>query len=70
MCNLQCNSGAGLVYCGVPALDVMNYPLYKHFTRAAEFIQQALDSGGELVTQNGPPQGPFPRPGKVNFLTS
>lgn len=31
---------AGIEYCGIPAIDMMSYPLYEHFGEATEFIRK------------------------------
>ena len=40
-------TGAGLQYHGIPAVDVMNFPLHKYFSDAAQFIDETLQSGGK-----------------------
>ena len=40
-------TGAGIQYHGIPAVDVMNFPLHKYFSGAAQFIDEALQSGGK-----------------------
>ncbi len=39
----------GITYYGVPAMDIMTYPLHKYFRAAAEFIQKCLDSEGNVI---------------------
>ena len=40
-------TGAGIQYHGIPAVDVMNFPLHKYFSDAAQFIDDTLQSGGK-----------------------
>ena len=42
-------TGAGIQYHGIPAVDVMNFPLHKYFSGAAQFIDKALQSGGKSL---------------------
>lgn len=40
-------SDIGVAFLGVEAVDFPNYKINKHFTTAANFISQCLDSEGE-----------------------
>ena len=39
--------GPGIQYYGIPGVDIMGFPLYKYFTAAADYIHEALESGGK-----------------------
>ncbi len=40
--------GVGIHYVGVPAEDVANYRMYRYFTQAADYVEEALGSGGRV----------------------
>ena len=40
-------TGAGIQYYGVLAVDVMNFPLHKYFSGAAQFIDETLEFEGK-----------------------
>ena len=42
--------GAGIKYYGIPGVDIMNFPLHKYFYATADYIHEALESGGENMT--------------------
>ena len=42
-------TGAGMQYHGIPAVDVMNFPLHKYFSGSSQFIDGALESGGKSL---------------------
>ena len=44
---------SGIEFFGVEALDITIFPLYKHFESAADFIHDALRSGGRVLVHCG-----------------
>lgn len=46
-------SNANIEFMGVEALDVAVFPLFQHFTTAADFIEKALQQNGKVLVHCG-----------------
>lgn len=40
---------AGIDFCGIEAIDMSSYPLYKHFKESTDFIRKGLASGKNVL---------------------